>query len=110
MSRNEFEDQDAQAAWELLARQRSIEPSFGFAQRTLRRLHEKPAQRFWQLPVFRWAAVLSCAAMIAGTGLAVRQRVSARRNAEIYAAAHQDTLEDFDVIATLDQLKGTDEL
>ena len=110
MNRDEFEDQDAQAAWELLGRQRGIEPSFGFAHRTIRRLHEAPARRFWQLPVFRWATALSCVALLGGGGLVLRQRAVARHNSEVYAAAHQDTLEDFDVIAALDQLEGNSKL
>jgi hypothetical protein len=109
MNRNEFDDQDAQDAWELLGQHRGIEPSFGFAQRTLRRLHETPTRRFWQLPVFRWATVLSCAIVVAVGGLVIRHRAEVRRNAEIYAA-HQDRLEDYDVIAALDQLEGNSQL
>ncbi|MEI6082771.1 MAG: hypothetical protein WCS70_00560 [Verrucomicrobiota bacterium] len=110
MNRDEYEDKDAQAAWELLGRQRGIEPSFGFAQRTIRRLHEAPARRFWQLPVFRWATALSCVAMISISGLVIQRRAIARHNAEVYAAAHQDTLEDYDVIAALDQLEDDNRL
>jgi hypothetical protein len=106
MNRSEFEDQDAQAAWELLGRHRGIEPSFGFAQRTLRRLYEAPPRRFWQLPVFRWATALSCMALLGIGGLVIRQRAIVRHNTEVYAGAHQDTLEDYDVIASLDQLDG----
>jgi len=110
MSRNEFEDKDAQAAWELLGRQRGIEPSFGFAQRTIRRLHEAPARRFWQLPAFRWATALSFVALISISGLVIQQRALAQHNAEVYAAAHQDMLEDYDVIAALDQLEDDSKL
>ncbi|MCG3147346.1 MAG: hypothetical protein PCFJNLEI_00785 [Verrucomicrobiae bacterium] len=110
MNRDEFEDQDARAAWELLGRHRGVEPSFGFAQRTLRRLHEKPARRFWQLPVFRWATALSCVIALAVGGLVLRHRAESRQAAEFYAAAHQDYLEDYDVIAALDQLEVNNQL
>ena len=110
MDRNEFNDPDSQAAWELLGRQRGIEPSVGFAERTLRRLHTAPARRFWQLPAFRWALALSCVTLISLSGLVIQHRAVAQHNAEVYAAAHQDALEDFDVIAALDQLKDNHQL
>ena len=104
MNRNEFDDRDAQAAWELLGRHQGLEPSFGFAQRALRRLHEPPARRFWLLPVFRWALALGCAVVVAAGGVAYRQ---VRHNAALVAAAvHQESLEDYDVIAALDQLEA----
>jgi hypothetical protein len=105
MSEKEFNDRDEQAVWELLGRHRSIEPSFGFAERTLRRLHEMPERvAWWQWPVVRWAASLGLAATVAAAGLAHWQQARTLRAAEVYAAAHQDSLEDFDVIAALDQL------
>jgi hypothetical protein len=105
--RNHIEDADERAAWELLGRHEGLEPSFGFAQRTLRRLHEPPAaqRRSWQLPVFRWAAALSFVVILSVSGWTAYQRVQLRR-AETYAWAHEDKLEDFDVIASLDQLNG----
>lgn len=108
MNRNEFDDREAQAAWELLGRHQGIEPSFGFSQRTLRRLHEAPARRFWQMPVWRWAAALTCVVAVAGAGWMLRQRVERQRNAAVYAETHHDSLEDYDVIVALDQL-GTGE-
>src|SRR5271156_822519 len=46
-------------AWEALERQPGLEPSFGFVERTLRRLDERPVAGrswFWQ-PSVRWAAL-----------------------------------------------------
>ena len=99
-----FEDKDEQAAWELIGRHRSIEPSFGFVERTLRRLDEAPPRlAWWRLPMARWAAGM-CVAFIIATG-AIHWRVTrAAQRAELYAVAQQDALEDFDVIDNLDQL------
>ena len=83
------------AVWEVVSRQPSIAPSFGFAQRTLRRLHEQVDRRFCQLPVFRWATVLSLLVIV---------------SVAAYTAAHHDHLEDFDVIVALDSLNGDPEL
>jgi len=103
MTPQDFNDKDEQAAWELIGRQKSIEPSFGFAQRTVRRLHEAPARRFWELPVVRWATALSLLMIVAG-GLTYRH-VARQRSADL-ALVPQETLEDYDVIAALDQLDG----
>jgi hypothetical protein len=105
MAENEFNDRDEQAVWELLARHRGIEPSFGFAERTLRRLNELPQRiAWWQWTAVRWAAGIGLAATVAAAGIFQWQRLQAWRAAEAYAAAHADRLEDFDVIAALDQL------
>jgi hypothetical protein len=118
MTGKEFNDRDEQAAWELLGRHKGIEPSFGFVERTLRRLDEPtPVTRpvFWQ-PVLRWAlaATVVVALGVGGwTGWQRKQQsdqVSATR-VETYATAQQgDYLEDLDVIASLDQLNGEQEL
>jgi hypothetical protein len=111
MSENEFKDRNEQAAWELLGRHESIEPSFGFVERTLRRLDEEPVRHlfWWQLPVFRWASSLALVAILAG-GTFYWQHARETRRVEVYAAAHQDSLEDYDVIASLDQLDGGNKL
>jgi hypothetical protein len=111
MTENEFNNRDEQAAWELLGRHESIEPSFGFAERTLRRLDEEPARPvfLWQLPGMRWASSLALAAILAGAGF-YWHRAREARYAEVYAAAHQDSLDDYDVIASLDQLNGGSKL
>jgi hypothetical protein len=101
---NGFNDRDEQAAWELLGRHQSIEPSFGFAERTLRRLAELPEKPiWWRLPVVRWASGLSVAFVLA-ISLMHCQQVRDARRADVYAIAQQDALEDYDVIANLDQL------
>ncbi len=96
-------------AWEALERQPGIEPSFGFVERTLRRLEDKPVavrSWFWQ-PSVRWAA-LAAAVVALGVGAWVeRSRMQERNRAELYARVQQaDYLEDFDVIANLDQIEG----
>jgi anti-sigma-K factor RskA len=118
---DEFNDRDEQAAWELLGRHQSVGPSFGFAERTLRRLREKPARpasvltAVWQ-PAWRIAA----AAVIAVAGVALwfqfrpatrpagdgaRAILIVEPEIETYAKVQNaDYLEDFDVIASLDQL------
>jgi len=104
-----FDDKNEQAAWELIGRHKPIEPSFGFAERVLRRLEEQPARALWQLPAFRWAMGLSFAMVVAVGALQWRQAREGRR-AEMYATAQSDSLEDYDVIAALDQLNGGNQL
>ena len=96
--------------WEVVSRQSSIAPSFGFAQRTLRRLHEQVERRFWQLPVFRLATALSLLIIISVTGVMTYRQAETAQNVAAYTAAHHDHLEDFDVIVALDSLKGDPEL
>ena len=98
------------AVWEVVSRQSSIAPSFGFAQRTLRRLHEQVDRRFWQLPVFRWATVLSLLVIVSVTGVMTYRQVETAQSVAAYTAAHHDHLEDFDVIVALDSLNGDPEL
>ncbi len=110
MTKEPFNDRDEQAAWELLGRHKAIEPSFGFAERTLRRLDETPARpRWWRLPMVRWAGGLSLAFIVA-TGMIRWHSARETHRAEVYASAQQDALEDFDVIASLDQLNGDQQL
>ena len=101
------------AAWQTLARHEAIAPSFGFAARTLRRLEQpavEPRPLLWRLPVFRWA-MLAGVVVVAGLGGSMSwQHMQDRHRAEIYVHAHQDMLEDFDVIAALDDLNGENEL
>ena len=96
--------------WEVVSRQPSVAPSFGFAQRTLRRLHEQVERRFWQLPVFRWATALSLLAIVSVTGVMTYRQVENSKRVAAYAAARHDRLDDFDVIAALDSLEGETEL
>ena len=111
MTHRDFNDRDEQAAWELLGRHDAIEPSFGFAERTLRRLDEAPVRPlfWWQWPVVRWASSLALAAIVA-SGTFYWQHAREVRRVEVYAAAHQDSLDDYDVIANLDQLDGDNQL
>ncbi len=111
MTEDPFKNRDEQAAWELIGRHRSIEPSFGFVERTLRRLEEPPVRpAWWQLPALRWALSLSLFVLVAGIGILRWERAQALRRAELYATAQQDSLDDYDVIAALDQLYGGDKL
>lgn len=98
--------------WSTLDRLPAIEPSVGFAERTLRRLDEPVpslAERF--LPAFwRWAMVGATAVMLAVCGWTIWQRAQNTRLANVYAQVHQGDLnDDFEVIVGLDQLgdKGT---
>jgi anti-sigma factor RsiW len=100
-------------AWAALEQHRALEPSFGFVERTLRRLDEEPAkQPVWSwLPVpARWAAAAAVALLLAGGWLVGQRMVDARR-ASLYVEIHQaDYLEDYDVIENLDELTGGDQL
>lgn len=112
VTEEQFNDRDERAVWELIGRHRGIEPSVGFAERTLRRLAESPTRApsvlaiLWQ-PVFRWAAV-AAVALLSGFGLWTRAHRAPRAvepEVAVYAKAQDaDYLEDFDVIASLDQL------
>jgi predicted anti-sigma-YlaC factor YlaD len=99
--------------WEMIERQPGIEPSFGFVERTLRRLDERPASErswFWQ-PVVRWATLGAAVVALSVGGWVERGRMQERRRAEVYAHVQQaDYLEDFDVIANLDQIEGGNHL
>lgn len=118
MTGKDSNDRDEQAAWELLGRHKGIEPSFGFAERTLRRLDEPaPVTRpvFWQ-PVLHWALAATVVVALGVGGWAGWQhkqqsdQVAAAR-VETYVTAQQtDYLEDFDVIAALDELNGKGKL
>jgi predicted anti-sigma-YlaC factor YlaD len=100
-------------AWEVIERQTGIEPSFGFVERTLRRLDEQPSTGrswFWQ-PAVRWATLAAAVVALGVGGWVARERRLERRHAEVYAQAQQaDYLEDFDVIANLDQIEGGNHL
>ena len=100
-------------AWQALERDKGIEPSFGFVERTLRRLNEPQAAglaRFWR-PSFRWTALATTVVVLAVGAWVGHERSIEQRRAEIYARAQQgDYLEDYDVIANLDQLKGDNHL
>jgi predicted anti-sigma-YlaC factor YlaD len=92
--------------WAALGAEKGVEPSFGFVERTLRRLDEPvAAPAGWRLPVWRWAAA-ACLLVAATSGWLAWHHVQRARQAEVYAWAQQDRLEDFDVIASLDQLNG----
>ncbi|MBM3858866.1 MAG: hypothetical protein FJ395_04365 [Verrucomicrobia bacterium] len=98
-------------AWTFVGQQVAPKPSVGFAERTLRRLDETmPTQsRFWLAPVWRWAMAGTLAiAMTAGGwfGWRVQDTRQAEVQAETYAMAQQDRLEDFDVVAALHLLSG----
>ena len=96
--------------WAVVSRQPSVAPSFGFAQRTLRRLHEQAERRFWQLPVFRWATAMSLLIVFGVTGVMVYRQEETSQHVATYAAVQHDRLEDFDVIVSLDSLGGETQL
>jgi len=102
---------DDDKVWELLGRHQSIEPSVGFADRTMRRLTAEPPKPAWSwLPALRWAGV-GLAALAVVVTLGIGQHARDTRRAELYVQTHQaDYLDDFDVIAALDQLAGENQL
>jgi predicted anti-sigma-YlaC factor YlaD len=95
--------------WKVLERQTGVEPSFGFVERTLRRLEEQPVvdrSWFWQ-PSVRWAALALAVIALSVGGWVEHGRMQERRRAELYARVQRaDYLEDFDVIANLNQIEG----
>ena len=106
VNRDEFNDRDEQAAWELIGRHKAPEPSFGFAERTLRRLQEKPARPRWSW-AWSWAAATAVLLCVAGVGYwQSHQQGREEAAVSVYAQTQgADYLEDFDVIASLDELK-----
>jgi len=100
-------------AWEVIGRQPGMEPSFGFVERTLRRLDERPAvgrSWFWQ-PVVRWATLTTAVVAFSVVGWVERTRMQERKRAEVYDHVQQaEYLDDFDVIANLDQIEGGNHL
>jgi predicted anti-sigma-YlaC factor YlaD len=98
--------------WQVLERDRGIEPSFGFAARTLRRLNEpQKAVGWWWRPSIRWAGLAATVAVLAVTAWIGRERTFDRKRAELYTRVQNGNyLEDYDVIANLDQLKGDNHL
>ena len=110
IEREHIEDADEQAAWELLGRHQSMEPSFGFAERTLRRLHQPAKPVFWKLPVFRWVSVASLCAIVAVVGWVRWEQAKQTQNVQVYVSAQEDRLEDFDVVASLHELNGGSQL
>jgi len=107
-----LEWQSFAAAWKALQQHQGIEPSFGFVDRTLRRLTDPLVEprRVWR-PALRWAALTAAVIVLSGGIWVGHERLLAQRRVEVYAGIRQaDYLEDFDVIASLDQLteKGTE--
>jgi anti-sigma factor RsiW len=97
------------ASWDVLTRPEGIEPSFGFVERTMRRLEEQsePIHAGWLLPVWRWAILGSAAAVMLVSGWMLWQRAETQHAGELYAAVNAtDFVEDFDVIASLDLIQG----
>ena len=94
--------------WQVLAHDKGIEPGFGFAERTLRRLTEQPVvvRPWWWQPSIRLATVATAAVVVALAAWIGHERTVGSKRAEIYAGVQEgDYLEDYDVIANLDQLK-----
>jgi len=99
--------------WQALGRDEGIEPSFGFAERVLRRLNEPQVVVhgwFWRWPL-RWAALASSVVALGMGAWVAHERMLDQNHAEVYARVQQaDYLEDYDVIANLDQLKKDNHL
>ncbi len=110
------------AAWDLAGELPDIEPSVGFAERTLRRLAEDDTvtgHGWWGGVVLRRVLLASAAAAIVLAGWLgsqhLRQRTPSPQQAtieqqlELYAAVRDDEyLDDFDVITYLHLLKTSD--
>lgn len=91
-------------AWQLLGRHESIEPSVGFVERTLRQMDEPSPSPVPRL-ILRWLTATCVVVVLAAGGVAVHRSVESHRRMNLYVEMQQsDQLEDFDVIASLDQL------
>ena len=99
-------------AWEIVARQTAPEPSVGFVERTLRRLDEPaPAPHTWLWLRWRWAAFAVVVVGLIAGGWLVRQHQREVQLAKFYSEVrHNDYLEDYDVVVSLDQLEGDNHL
>lgn len=101
--------------WQALEQPPAVEPSFGFVERTMRRLADEGAtkQSVWSwLPApARWAAGAAVVALLAAGGWFVQQRIESAQRAKLYSEIRQaDYLEDYDVIECLDELPGGKQL
>ncbi len=94
------------AVWKAVARQVAPAPSFGFAERTLRRLNE-PIHIPWRWPRrWRWAALAVVVVVLLAGGWMVRQHRYDAQLARVYSDVRQnDSFDDYDVIVSLDQLE-----
>jgi len=91
--------------WRILGRDKGIEPSFGFAERTYAGWpNRKDAIRWWNWqPSLRWVALAATVVVVAVGGWIGHDRTLGRKRAEVYARVqHGDYLEDYDVIASLE--------
>ena len=102
---------DYAAAWQLLTRPKTIAPSFGFVERTLRRLDESPQSQgswgwLWDRHAVRWGLGIASLALACAAGGMTWQKIEAHRIGKVYASvSHGDLVSDFDVIASLDLLE-----
>jgi anti-sigma factor RsiW len=108
--------QEYAAVWQTLARHEAVEPSFGFVERTIRRL-DKPTPTtaslgWWQFPVFRWARLATAAVAIVLASQVGWHHYQKVRQAQVYASAQEANFlgEDLEVIASLDQLEEDNKL
>ena len=100
-------------AWATVGQHVTMEPSVGFAERTLRRLDEHLTERpsVWLAPLWRWALAAGLVVTLT-TGGWFGWRQTHPRSAkpdpqvEAYIVTQQDRLEDFDVVASLHLLNG----
>jgi hypothetical protein len=98
-------------AWTFVGQQIAPKPSVGFAERTLRRLDEALMEhpQAWFAPLWRWALAGTVVLTLSAGGWFGWRTQNVRKaevQAEVYAMAQQDQLEDFDVVASLHLLMG----
>ncbi len=96
-------------AWGTVHRYAAPEPSFGFAARALRQLDQPVAPAWW--PVWRWAVLALVVIALSAGGVIIRAHRAAADRVAFYEEVQQsDCLDDYDVIAHLDQLEGANHL
>jgi predicted anti-sigma-YlaC factor YlaD len=108
------------ATWQLLGETKTIEPSFGFVERTMRRLDEQAVSRGHEwLPIFRWAALgLTVLALSLGGWLGWQRWKTVQTagteitngEPELFVQVNYGGFfDDLEVIASLNELPSTQE-
>ncbi|NQU10362.1 zf-HC2 domain-containing protein [bacterium] len=101
--------QSYQAAWDALGRHQALEPSVGFAERTLRRLAEPERVRAWTgswRPVWGRAFLAAGLAVVAIVGWIGHRHVQDAQAAQLYSVVEPaESLNDLAVVASLHLLE-----